>query len=75
MEINSLVLTKLRFKNSKIETLYYQINKISPPKVHFYGIFNNWLEIFRTLRTQWSSSPPPPTLQIMSMPMHNNYYT
>ena len=39
-------LPNLGSKNFKIEILYYQINKISPPKVHFYGIFNNWVEIF-----------------------------
>ena len=27
---------------------------IFPPKVRFYGIFNNWVEIFCTLHAQWS---------------------
>ena len=35
--------------------------------MHFYGILNNWVENFRALCTQWSSSPPP--LKIMSTPM------
>ena len=26
--------------------------------MHFYGILNNRVEIFRMLRAQWSSSPP-----------------